>query len=121
MEQNQYKEIIHSFDSLLEYAVSLFNELGGPMLDDERFTYADSIFKKLTGHAISLRTLSPDPEQKQSRVLWDLSSVSAIARALIETYDVLAYIVFNPVEASEREFRTLLWKLHDPVHFSLRV
>jgi hypothetical protein len=113
MKQDQYKEVFHSFESLLEYAVSLFSELGGPMLNDERLTYADSIFKKLTGHAISLRALSPDPEQKQSRELWDLSSVSAIARALIQTYDVLAYIVFNPVGASEREFRTLLWKLHD--------
>jgi hypothetical protein len=113
MKQDQYKEIFHSFESLLEYAVSLFSELGGPMLNDERLTYADSIFKKLTGHAISLRTLSPDPEQRQSRELWDLSSVSAIARALIETYDVLAYIVFNPVDASEQEFRMLLWKLHD--------
>lgn len=44
--------------------------------------------------------------------MWDISSSYAIARTLVETYEALAYVALDRIEATEREFRFLLWTVH---------
>ena len=36
-----------------------------------------------------------------------------MARALVETYDALAYVALGEISSEERQFRLLLWEFHD--------
>ena len=83
------------------------------MPTEKHLLYADWIFTKLLGHAVSLHKLSPQIENKTEHELWDLPSACAIARCIIEAHDVLGYMVFSQVSPVERDFRLLLWRLHD--------
>jgi hypothetical protein len=42
-----------------------------------------------------------------------MPSACAIARCIIEAHDVLEYIAFADISEQEREFRLLVWRLHD--------
>lgn len=111
MSPERYRKLITEFDELVGQAQAVSGKLVGATVDGVR-SYAEAIFTKLICHALSLRKLSPSPDSKEPE-LWDLSSASAVARALIESYDALAYIAVHEVSESERQFRILLWELHD--------
>lgn len=113
MNESRYKEILESFDRLGDYAIKISHSTVGITTDDSRILYADTIFTKLISHAISLRKISPDLISETTPELWDLSSACAIARALIESFEALAYISINDITIEEREFRIKLWELHD--------
>lgn len=113
MNADQYKEIISSFDRLNNYAIKISSDLTGIVTNADRLIYADTIFAKLLSHALSLRKISPSINPELPPKLWDLSSACAIARALIESYEALAYISINDITPAEREFRIKLWELHD--------
>lgn len=89
------------------------NRLVGTKPQEKHLSYADSIYTKILCHAVSLHKLSPQVKNKQKHELWDLPSACAIARCIIETHDVLGYMVFSEVSPEERDFRLLLWRLHD--------
>lgn len=112
MDESRYKEILNSFDGLVSYATTISHELTGIETNDDRLLYATVIFSKLVCHAHSLRKIAPNLEPNQTE-LWDISSTSAIARCLIETYEALSYISINDVTVDVRDFRIKLWKLHD--------
>ena len=111
MTPERYRKLVVEFDAMVGQAQAVSNNLVGMTVEGNR-SYAEAIFTKLVCHALSLRKLSPrsDPEAQE---LWDLASCSAVARALIESYDALAYIAINEVSEAERQFRVLLWELHD--------
>ena len=113
MDESRYKEILESFDRLGDYAIKISHSTVGITTNDSRILYADTIFTKLISHAISLRKISPDLISETTPELWDLSSACAIARALIESFEALAYISINDITVEEREFRIRLWELHD--------
>lgn len=107
----RYRKLVAEFDALVGQAQAVSNNLVGMTVEGES-SYAEAIFTKLVCHALSLRKLSPDPDSK-AQELWDLASASSVARALIESYDALAYIAVHPLSDAERQFRILLWELHD--------
>ncbi|MBY0268045.1 MAG: hypothetical protein K2W84_16635 [Burkholderiales bacterium] len=107
----KYREVYGEFSALLDYSVALIETQSGHTPNGDRESYAEKIFGKMVCHGISLKRLSPSPSFP-SNELWDISSNYAIARALIETYEALAYVSLEPVEEGERAFRILLWKLH---------
>jgi hypothetical protein len=113
MDESRYKEILESFDRLGDYAIKISHSTVGITTDDSRILYADIIFTKLICHAISLRKISPDLNSETTPELWDLSSACAIARALVESFEALAYISLNNITLDERDFRIKLWELHD--------
>lgn len=113
MNADRYKEIINSFDRLNNYAIEISSNLTGITTNEDRFLYATTIFSKLVCHALSLRKISPSLNSDVVNELWDVSSACAIARALIESYEALAYISLNDITPDEREFRIKLWELHD--------
>lgn len=113
MNADRYKEIISSFDRLNNYAIEISSKLSGIPSDQDRLLYACTIFSKLVCHALTLRKISPSQNQNTVDELWDVSSACAVARALIESYEALAYISLIDVAPDEREFRIKLWELHD--------
>jgi Family of unknown function (DUF5677) len=112
MDDDKYKKIISSFDRLNSYAIEISFDLTGMITEEDRLIYADTIFTKLVSHALSLRKISPSLNSGTTE-LWDVSSACAISRALIESYEALAYISINDITSIEREFRIKLWHLHD--------
>ena len=113
MTPDHYQLVLGAFDALVAHGRAISDRLAGRQIDQKYLSYSDAIYTKLLCHAISLRKLSPSLEQTATPELWDVASASAVARALIESFDALAYIGIHAVSASERQFRTTLWELHD--------
>lgn len=112
MDATKYKEIEKELDSLINIGVKVSNNLAGTKVRHRSESYADIIFTKLLSHAISLKKLSPSPKSSRSE-LWDYPSACSVARCIIEAYDVLEYIALSKISEVEKDFRILVWKLHD--------
>jgi len=80
--------------------------------EGQSLQYAIAIFEKLLFHAISLRRLLP-PAETVELSQWDLSSVCALSRCILEAYEAMAYIALHRVSKEEQAFRLVLWKAHD--------
>ena len=114
--EDRYRAICNDFDALVAYALALSTSISGKDATRDEHLYADAIFKKLVGHGITLKRISPtgmQPTTEGVSELWDVSSASSLARAMVEAYDALAYVAIHRVSEEERRFRILLWKLHD--------
>lgn len=116
MTPQRYLEILDEYDLILAHAHGMSDRLTGRTVVEKHLSYAETIFTKLLCHAISLRKLSPTLRPFSGSELWDISSCCAVARTLIEAFDALAYVSLHPVSALEREFRLLIWELHDKEH-----
>ena len=110
---NDYRTKVREFDAVLEHGKAVSATLTGVPLTAVHATYGEQIFVKLLAHCIALRRLAPDPVQAMPRELWELPSMSAVARCVIEAHDAFEYIAGHPVSDSERSFRIRLWELHD--------
>lgn len=113
MTPDRYRKLLYEFDALISHARMISDRLVGRSIEQKFLSYSEAIYTKLICHGISLRKLSPSLSSTQTYELWDVASACAVARALIEAYDALAYIAVHQIESSEREFRVLLWELHD--------
>jgi hypothetical protein len=112
MNLERYSGIVGEFETVLHIGKSLSNRLVGTMPEQNHFAYADTIYTNIICQAISLLRISP-PLHNKSNGLWDLQSACAIARCIIESHDVLGYMILNELSPEETEFRVLLWDLHD--------
>lgn len=110
---DRYAEIMTEFETLLRYGIAVSDRLVGTSVKESHLSYADTIYTKLLCHAISLQKLSPAAKEKPKHELWDIPSACAVARCIIEAHDVLGYIVLSNISTEEREFRLLVWRLHD--------
>lgn len=113
MQTERYHRLLAEYDSLVSYSRAISDSLIGRKIESKIASYAEALFTKLICHAVSLRKLSPSLTEDKTSELWDLSSASTVARSLIETYDALSYIGAHKADAAEREFRLILWDLHD--------
>ena len=110
---DRYKNVVKEFDLIFDYAKQLSDALVGEVPPTPQHRYAAELFIKLLAHCATLRGISPDPTRQKTSELWDLPSVAAIARCVIESFDAMAYIASRHSESEEKEFRVLLWELHD--------
>ncbi|MGQ3053149.1 MAG: hypothetical protein ACT6S0_15335 [Roseateles sp.] len=108
-----YRTKLREFDAVLEHGKAVSAALTGVALTTPQASYGEQIFVKLLAHCIALRRLAPDPAQAMPRELWDLPSMSAVARCVIEAHDAFEYVAGHSVSDSERGFRIRLWELHD--------
>lgn len=112
-EWSKYCTTVREFDSVLEHAKTVSASIVGLKPTDRSQIYGEQIFVKVIAHCITLRQLSPDPARQTSKELWDLPSVAAVARCVIEAHDAFTYITSATVTEAEKDFRFTLWKLHD--------
>jgi hypothetical protein len=110
---SRYSKIVEEFEIMLRVGKEISARLEGTTASEPHLSYADSIYTKLLCHSVSLHKLSPQIQNAPEPQLWDLPSACAIARCIIEAHDVLGYMVFSDISSEEREFRLLLWHLHD--------
>ena len=113
MEIAKYEEILSELEMFISIGTSVSNRLVGTTTNDMHQSYADPIFSKLICHAISLHKLSPQIKKFNSTQIWDVPSACAVARCIIDAYDVLEYIALVNTEELERSFRLLVWRTHD--------
>lgn len=113
MTPERYRAVLSEYDALIAHATSISHRLTGRPIDGQHMPYIDTIFTKMICHGISLRKLSPSSDVYHVGEMWDLPSACAIGRALIETYDAMGYIGAVDISAVERNFRVLMWELHD--------
>lgn len=110
---SDYRTKVREFDAVLEHGKAVSAVLNGLPLAAPHASYGAQIVVKLLGHGIALRRLTPDPLQPMPTEPWDLSSMAAVARCVIEAFDALEYIAGHAVTDEERGFRIRLWELHD--------
>lgn len=108
-----YRTKVREFDAVLEYAKAVSQSLIGATPPSRHAGYGAQIFFKLLAHSIVLRRLAADPNRREAAELWDVPSLSAVARCVVESHDAFEYIAGHDVGESERGFRLLLWELHD--------
>lgn len=109
----KYRKTIREFDAVLEHAKAVSSALVGVKPSHRHILYGEQIFVKQLGHCVTLRALAPDPTGRASGEFWDLASMSAIARCVVEAHDAFLYIAGGKVSVAERAFRLRLWELHD--------
>lgn len=112
-EWEKYSSTVRDYDAVLGHAKAVSASLVGLTPASSHISYGEQIFVKLLAHCITLRQLAPDPARKNPKELWDLPSMSSVARCIIEAHDAFVYITLGRVEPEERAFRIHLWKLHD--------
>lgn len=110
-----YREVLDQLDQITESAISISNALNGLQTNDWREYYGSIVFTKLCLHAKSFRKLCPkvneDGEINMDE-MWDLPSMCAISRAIIDTYYVLYYLAIENISTEENNFRKHLWHYH---------
>lgn len=110
---NDYRARVREFDAVLEHGKAVSAASSGITASTPQASYGEQIFVKLLAHCIALRRLAPDPTQAMPVELWDLSSMSALSRCVIDAHDAFEYIAGHPVADAERGFRIRWWELHD--------
>lgn len=108
-----YRSKVREFDAVLEYAKAVSQSLIGATPPSRHAGYGAQIFFKLLSHSIVLRRLAADPNSREAAELWEVPSLSAVARCVVEAHDAFEYVAGHDVGEPEREFRLLLWELHD--------
>lgn len=111
---SQYRAKVREFDAVLEHAKAIVAALAaGLPLTTPQAQQGAPIFVKLVSHAAALRRLAADPGEATRGGLWDMPSLSAVARCVIEAHDAFDYIAGHETGEAERAFRLQLWSLHD--------
>ncbi|RZL34947.1 MAG: hypothetical protein EOP35_16015 [Rubrivivax sp.] len=108
-----YKARVREFDAVLEHGKALLAALSGQAPESVHAAYGVQIFAKLLAHGSALRGLAPESSGGALPGLADLPSMCALARCVVEAHDAFEYIAGHDVAAVERNFRMLLWELHD--------
>lgn len=103
--------IAHAHLALLfDYGKWMLNSQAGRDAE-ERELWTDRILSKLVINAITLHSIAPNPVPAAGE-LWDVPSMYALARALIETHDAFAYICIQSASDEVSAFRLQIWKQH---------
>ncbi len=110
---HKYQASVRQFDAILEHARSVSSSLVGLKTPSANASYGEQIFVTMLAHCLTLRRLAPDPNRQTLDEMWDLPSMCAIARCMIEAHDAFNYIAAAAVPESEHDFRISLWELHD--------
>lgn len=110
---SDYSQEVREFDAVLEHAKAVSHALVGKASPSANASYAAQIFVKAISHCLVIRHLVPDPARKRTNELWDVPSISAVARCVIDCHDAFVYIGAMDCSAEEAAFRQLLWEAHD--------
>lgn len=101
---------------LIEHFLLVANSLKGTKIpDDERIRFAEPLGKKALSHIISALNLHKGTKfilsDRSYTESVDFSSIAVLTRAAIETYLTFNYILVNPKDKDEQDFRFFCWDL----------
>lgn len=81
-----------------------------------RLDHASLAFAKVAANCVTFLRIMPGSSlwsAPPGMGVWDLSAVAAQCRCLMEAYHALVYLLYEPVNIGEREFRMALWEYHE--------
>ncbi|HCA78876.1 MAG TPA: hypothetical protein DEP53_03995 [Bacteroidetes bacterium] len=108
----EYSNVREELREVLSLAAKLSIATSGRTVSEWSHEYASYVFTKICCHGTSALSLAPTglvPTQPGATELWDLSSLCAIVRALVDAYYAMYYIAVDNVSHEERSFREALW------------
>lgn len=106
----KYERTLQEFEALTRHACWLSSQTSGQPVDCWAVVEASHIFAKLCMHGLSISLLAPSGNRPVE--IWDLSSICALARCLVDAYSAMHYVAVDPVDDRERTFRRRLWVFH---------
>jgi len=110
----------------LTHDIMLISERTQGKPTDWRGQRASLAFAKIGVTALTLLRLTPGSryfEPAGTYAIWDLSAIASQCRNLMEAYYLLCYLVREPPNPAEKEFRQALWEYHEEYerHAMLRI
>src|SRR3989338_6688338 len=108
----EYSNVREELREVLSIAAKLSIATSGRTVSEWSHEYASYVFTKICCHGTSALSLAPTglvPTQPGATEIWDLSSLCAIVRALVDAYYAMYYIAVDNVGRGERQFRKALW------------
>ena len=114
-----YSQNFNDLEFLFSEAFKLSVRTTGRKVKTEREEIGSYIFVKIVFTLKAILKLLPKspltrPHDKNIE-FWDISSVNALTRSLIDTYNVFYYLIVDDIPKNEIEFRFALWKYHSEV------
>lgn len=111
----RYREALGLFENRVQAAIDLSRAAGNRPSETSAIAWASVLFTRLVNFAVSLSKLLPGSAytSETSRVTWDNSAVSTLARSAYECFLLLFYIGLDEVEEVEWIARQKLMYLHD--------
>ena len=109
----EYSETYEKYCSIIKECTSTSRRFMGIPSPTSAPFYASLLFTKLCTGSVSIKKLSPEPEQIRSNVHWDFGSVVSLTRSLIECYLVFFYLCIENCAPEEWDARWKLMNLHD--------
>jgi hypothetical protein len=114
-QRERYEQELLNFQQTVSLACRLSASVAGREVVDWRLQYGSFIFVKACLHGISLRKIAPSLETgggQPELEFWDMSSMCALARCIMDCYFTLFYLMLDPISDEELEFRRLVWCHH---------
>jgi hypothetical protein len=114
--EDSFLEVIRDLKNLTMFAHAISRELSGKPSAVASEFYASIIFAKIVMHSLTVARNTPRAlkiTHDDEGALWDVASICAIARSIIESHDALAYVAIHPVDERTRNIRIKAWELHD--------
>lgn len=104
------------YPSYLSLMYQVVQSISGKPSIDPRWPDCQELAAKLFFHASTIHwlrqgTRAPLPGTNAQASFFDLTSVSVLARACLDTFLTLFHVFFSPASEDEFEFRYVLWKL----------
>jgi len=99
MSIDQYSELLEEVREVVSLTIGLSEETTGRIVNEWSHEYSSYVFTKICCHGISALRLAPTglvPAKPGSSEVWDLSSLCAVVRALIDAYYVMYYLNLAP-------------------------
>lgn len=107
---------LNDLSFLVEHFILVANSLKGKaMPKSQRIRFAEPLIKKALNHIISAIQLNKGTKFVLSDNSYvetiDFSSIAVVTRAAVETYLTFNYVLVNPKDKQEQDFRFLCWDL----------
>lgn len=111
-QDNDYKDLL----LLIEHLLLMGNSMKGKTIPkEERIRFVEPLGKKTLAHIISAVSLYNGTKfilsDKSYTHSVDFSSIAVLTRAAIESYLTFNYVMTNPEDKEEKEFRFYCWDL----------
>lgn len=109
----KYKVELEELEYFYKLIFNISNSISGKQVESLREEHGSFILVKFGLTLGSIIKLLPDSFLSDNEIkIWDISSVSILARSLYETYLIYYYLCIEEIPADIRKLRELIWEYH---------
>lgn len=109
-----YIESLQLLDKVVRECLFVSRSYGGIPSPSGKYFFASVLFTQMIAKCVSLLMLAPHSSWAEKKIeFWDYSSMTGIARTLIELRIAFFYLCVEQCSENEWQFRRNLFNLHD--------